>query len=224
LAFPKGFDIVMKPHKLMEPLVQKNPQLIFVNSMSDLFLDEIPDEYRDRILDTIRQAYWHTFQTLTKRPERAAEYFRARKVPANLWLGVTCGIKSALHRIDTLRSIAATVRFISVEPLLEDLGPMNLEGIHWGIVGGESGSHLCIPGVCQERGLVRRHDGKWVPREDRKPWVRSVRDQCAAKRVPFLFKQWGGSKGPIAGRTLDGRVHDEYPVAYSRPVQSLLTV
>jgi protein gp37 len=211
VAFPVGFDIVMKPHKLDEPRKIKAPALIFVNSMSDLFLDEITDEYRDRILTVIRETPRHTFQTLTKRPENAARYFSTRDVPANLWLGVTCGGASWAHRIDVLRTINAMVRFVSVEPLIEPLGQVDLSGIHWVIVGGESGNHLSDPAVALKRALVSRVRGKWTAREDRVQWIRDIRDQCTAAGVAFLFKQWGGTRGHLAGRTLDGRIWDEYP-------------
>jgi len=216
LAFPHGFDIVMKPHKLDEPRRLKGSQLIFVNSMSDLFLDEITDEYRDRVLTVIRECPRHTFQTLTKRPNRAAEYCRSRKLPANLWLGVTAEDQTrANQRIPLLQQIDAAVRFLSIEPMLSGI-ELDLRGIGWVIVGGESGAHLMDPEVCARRALVERVKGKWLPREDRSDWVRGVRDQCAAASVPFLLKQWGGSKGSIAGRTLDGQIHDAYPVGFSR--------
>lgn len=214
LAFPVGFDIALKPHKLREPHSMRKPTLIFVNSMSDLFLDEIPDSYRDQILDVIESTPRHIFQTLTKRPENAVRYFSTRKVPKNLWLGATVGGAPWKERIATLQSIEAATRFISVEPLIRPLGPVSLDGIHWVIVGGESGFHLCDPTIAEKRALVRK-DPKagWVAREDRMDWVREIRDQCVEQKVAFLFKQWGGSKGHLAGRMLDGRIWDEYPTA-----------
>lgn len=215
-AFPNGFDLQLRPHKLDEPRRLRQPALIFVNSMSDLFHDSIPDDYRDQIVDVIRGTPRHTFQTLTKRPSNAAQYFRRRAVPDNLWLGVTCGGAKWKARMDVLRGIDAGTRFVSIEPLIADVGELDLSGIHWVIVGGESGYHLCDPTLCAERGLAHRPAKTWVPREDRLPWVRSIRDQCARRDVAFLFKQWGGSRGPIAGRELDGRIHDEYPTTDRR--------
>ena len=210
-AFPAGFDLTFRPHKLDEPRRLTEPSLIFVNSMSDLFLDGIPDGYRDRVLAVIAATPRHTFQTLTKRPEAAERYFAARRVPPNLWLGVSCGGPEWSGRIDVLRRIDVAVRFVSIEPMLAPFDAIDLEGVGWVIVGGESGLHLCDPAVCAGRGLVRRTSQGWEPREDRMPWVRGVRDMCAASGVPFLFKQWGGSKGELAGRTLDGEIHDAYP-------------
>jgi protein gp37 len=215
----------MRPHKLAEPRRLRQPTLIFVNSMSDLFLDNIPDDYRDQIVDVIASTPRHIFQTLTKRPETAARYFATRPVPKNLWLGVTVGGAPWKHRIDTLRTIRASVRFLSIEPLIQGVGALDLADIHWVIVGGESGTHLCDPSVCADRGLVQR-EGRtgWAPREDRMDWVRSIRDQCSAANVAFLFKQWGGSRGHLAGRTLDGRVHDEYPTPDRRHPFATLAV
>lgn len=215
IAFPLGFDVVMKPHKLDEPRKIKASTLIFVNSMSDLFLPEISDEYRDRILAVIRETPRHTYQTLTKRPENAVRYCATRKLPANLWLGVSVEAQPYVGRVDELRKIEAAVRFLSIEPMLSDL-TLNLADVGWVIVGGESGCHLMDSAVCSARGLVERVRGKWVAREDRKDWVRHVRDQCLAAGVPFLFKQWGGAKGHLAGRELDGKIWDQYPAGYNR--------
>ena len=190
--------------------------MIFVNSMSDLFLPEIADDYRDQILDVIRETPRHTYQTLTKRPEIAARYCANRKLPPNLWLGTSVESQRHVDRIDHLRKVDAAVRFLSIEPMLSDL-TLDLTGIGWVIVGGESGCHLMDPAVCADRGLVERVRGKWIARDDRKPWVRHVRDQCVEAGVPFLFKQWGGSKGHLAGRELDGQIWNEYPTSYQRP-------
>lgn len=143
IAFPLGFDVVMKPHKLDEPRKIKASTLIFVNSMSDLFLPEISDEYRDRILAVIRETPRHTYQTLTKRPENAVRYCATRKLPANLWLGVSVEAQPYVGRVDELRKIEAAVRFLSIEPMLSDL-TLNLADVGWVIVGGESGCHLAI--------------------------------------------------------------------------------
>jgi len=212
-AFPNGFDVTLRPHKLGEPAKIKRPSLIFTNSMTDMFLDDIPDSYRDDILRAMAAAPHHRYQILTKRPEKAAQYFSTRKVPDYIWLGTTVEHHKTAHRIATLRSIAARVRFVSAEPLI---GPIeaDLTGIHWLISGGESGFHLCRPEICEERALVRRGgkgESTWVPREDRMDWVRSLRDQCQHYGVAFWHKQWGGSKGFMAGRLLDGRTWDEMP-------------
>lgn len=223
-AFPVGFDIVEKPHKLCEPAKTKRPSLIFTNSMTDMFHEEISDAYRDRIFTAIAATPRHRYQVLTKRPEAAARYFTTRRVPDCVWLGVTIENQNYVDRLRVLRRIAAKVRFASLEPLL---GPIDLElaefgedrltdGIHWVIVGGESGAHLSDPGVREERGLSRKGDrvaGEplWVPREDRIQWVRSVRDQCERAHVAFFFKQWGGTRPESAGRTLDGATHDGLP-------------
>lgn len=214
-AFPDGFGLTIREHKLGEPRRIKAPSMIFVNSMSDFFIDGVPDELRDRQLGVMREVSRHRYQVLTKRPERAREYFSARKVPESVWLGGTVEHQGTTHRIRDLQAIDARVRFLSIEPLV---GPLDLrgllDGIHWVIVGGESGHHLMDELECSKRGLVRRGgrgEATWVPREDRIQWVRDIRDACAEAGVPFWFKQWGGSRGPIAGRELDGRTHDGMP-------------
>lgn len=208
-AFPVGFDVVEKPHKLGEPSKVKKPSLIFTNSMTDMFHEQISEAYRDRILEAMRAAARHRYQVLTKRPEKAAEYFATRRVPDCMWLGVTVEHQATAHRLDTLRSIKAPVRFISIEPLLGPL-VLNLEGIHWAIGGGESGSHMMDPTIASVRGLARKAD-KWEPNPEHADWVRGIRDQCVAAGVPFFFKQWGGSRPTSAGRLLDGRTWDEMP-------------
>lgn len=211
LAFPVGFDVVCKPHKLGEPAKLKRPSLIFTNSMTDMFHDKIPDSYRDRILEAMYAAKQHRYQVLTKRPEAAEAYFSKRAVPDCMWLGVTIEHQLTAGRLDILKRINAPVKFISAEPLL---GPLSLEltGIDWVIGGGESGSHVMDAGICDVRGLVRRTPkGKWEPRDDRTEWVRGIRDQCVAAGVAFFFKQHGGSRPTSAGRLLDGRTWDEMP-------------
>lgn len=214
-AFPQGFDLTYRPHKLGELAKVKAPSLVFANSMSDLFHPSIPDEWRDRVLATVAASPRHQVQTLTKRPEVLARYTSTHKLPGNLWVGVSVGHPSSLHRIDTLRGVDAAVRFVSVEPMLADIGPaLDLRGMHWLIGGGESGCHLMDPVEREERGMADRTDrGRWVPRPSRIPWARNLRDACAAQGVRFFWKQWGGPKGEAAGRLLDGRTHDEYPDA-----------
>lgn len=212
-AFPNGFGMTFRPHKLVEPLKVKDPTLIFTNSMSDFFHPGVPDEYRDQIFDAIRSAPRHRYQVLTKRPELAGKYFSTRPIPACVWLGVTIEDRTRLaERLHILQSIPAQTRFLSIEPLLEDLGTLDLAGIDWVIVGGESGHHLMDPDIRAKRGLADRIGGKWTARPDRLDWVRSLRDQCQAAGVAFWFKQWGGAVGPLAGRMLDGRTWDELPI------------
>ncbi|MFP4500942.1 MAG: DUF5131 family protein [Candidatus Hydrogenedentota bacterium] len=186
-----GFALRMHPHALGLPLQWKKPQTIFVNSMSDLFHKDVPVDYIQQVFDVMRQAHWHRFQVLTKRADRLAEVASALPWPANVWMGVSVENADYLPRIDHLRSVPAAVRFLSLEPLLGPLPGMNLAGMDWAIVGGESGpkSRVMAP-----------------------DWVRDIRDQCLAARVPFFFKQWGGRNKKKAGRLLDGRTWDEMPV------------
>jgi len=214
-AFPNGFDLTLRPHKLREPACVKRPSLIFTNSMSDLFWEKIPDDYRDRVLEAMRAAPHHRYQVLTKRPEIAARYLATRALPDCVWLGVTIESQKTAHRLDVLRDIPARVRFVSAEPLLSPL-ELDLRGVHWLISGGESGVHLAAghTRALETRGLVRRGargEPSWVAREDRIDWVRSLRDQCAAAGVAFWHKQWGGPRPTSAGRILDGRTWDELP-------------
>lgn len=212
-AFPNGFDITLREHKLREPFKIKEPSLIFVNSMSDLFHVDISDDYRDRVVDVIRQTPQHQYQTLTKRPDNAARYWSARKVPSNLWMGTTIGHQSSVHRLEHLKRIDAEIRFVSAEPLLGIVEFGDLSGIHWVIGGGESGSHLFNGPDAEARSMARynRTLHKWEPREDRAPWARALRDQCVKQGVAFFWKQWGGRMGHDAGRILDGRTWDEFP-------------
>lgn len=194
-AFEFGFDLRLVPEKLDEPLRWRKPRKIFVNSMSDLFHEDISTEYIARVCEKMLETTHHTYQVLTKRHERMAKLLRGPLLEAarapHIWWGVSVENRAhGLPRIDALRSAPAAVRFLSVEPLLEDLGPINLEGIHWVIVGGESG-----PGA----------------RPMQETWVQSILRQCQRANVPFFFKQWGGTRKKIAGRTLNGRTYDEFP-------------
>jgi protein gp37 len=199
-GYEDGFKIKLMPERLAEPLERKKPTVYFVNSMSDLFHEKVPFSYIEEVFAVIRQAHQHTFQLLTKRPIRMAKYCATRAVPANVWLGVSVEDKKyGVPRIDALRGIDATIRFLSVEPLLEDIGLLDLVGIHWVIVGGESGRRA---------------------RPMREAWVDNVRRQCLAADVPFFFKQWGawGQDGQrrskkANGRAFDGQVWDEMPTA-----------
>lgn len=200
--YEQGFDLRLVPEKLTEPLLWRSPKLVFVNSMSDLFQTGIADEYVEAVTRTMVKANWHTYQVLTKRSERLLDLLSDRLRFAahekNIWWGVSVeDRKYGVPRIDHLRHAPAGIRFLSIEPLLEDLGEIDLSGIHWVIVGGESG-----PGA----------------RPMKKEWVLSIRDQCRRQRVPFFFKQWGGVRKARHGRKLDGRTYDEYPQRMTAPV------
>jgi protein gp37 len=198
-GYENGFRLTLMAERLAEPLERKKPTVYFVNSMSDLFHEKVPFAYIDKVFDTMRRAPQHTFQVLTKRAERMAAFCESRSVPPNVWLGVSVeNRKHGVPRIGVLRGVDAAVRFLSVEPLLEDLGALDLRGIHWVIVGGESGRKA---------------------RPMRAEWVESVKRQCDAARVPFFFKQWGawgvdGQKRSkkANGRLYAGRVWDAMPV------------
>jgi protein gp37 len=196
--YEQGFDLRLVPEKLVEPLTWTRSRLVFVNSMSDLFHQGVPDAYVRLVFEVMALADWHRFQLLTKRATRLKTL--SRRLPQvlvrrdHVWLGVSVeNRKHGLPRIDELREAEAAVRFLSVEPLLEDLGGLDLRGIDWVIVGGESG-----PGA---RPMARE-------------WVISIRDQCRDAGVPFFFKQWGGLRKKLAGRTLDGDTYDALPVLH----------
>jgi protein gp37 len=211
-AFPHGFDLTIRPHKLREPFALKKPSLIFVNSMSDLFWERIPIEYIDKVVDVIEQTPHHQYQVLTKRPERMLSYSKRRNLPRNFWAGVTVEDAAHLDRMDLLREVDASLRFVSAEPLLSALIPgLNLSGINWVIVGGESGIHLNNEDIALKHALVTRIDGKWIPREDRLQWSRDIRDACGRANVPFFFKQHGGTRPTSAGNLLDGVEHHNFP-------------
>jgi protein gp37 len=193
--FEFGFDLRLVPEKLVEPLRWPKPKMIFVNSMSDLFHEKVPDDYIEAVATVMAKANWHTYQVLTKRAERLRELLsgklRSAATLRHVWWGVSVENKRhGLPRVNQLRAAPAQVRFLSIEPLLEDLGPMNLNGIDWIIVGGESG-----PGA----------------RPMNAAWVRKIRAQCRAAKVSFFFKQWGGVRKSETGRRLDGQTYDEFP-------------
>jgi protein gp37 len=194
-AYERGFDLRTVPEKLAEPLRWATHRMIFVNSMSDLFHEEVPDDYILQVASVMRLANWHTYQVLTKRSERLRDLLKTKLVDVShlphIWWGVSVeNRKHGLPRIGHLQAAPAAIRFLSIEPLLEDIGRIDLDGIGWVIVGGESG-----PGA----------------RPMQKAWVLSVRDQCRNARVPFFFKQWGGYRKVAAGRELDGTTYDELP-------------
>ena len=192
--FESGFDLTLRPERLEQPLRWRRPQLIFVNSMSDLFHKDIPTEYIARVFDTMERADWHTYQVLTKRSSTMRDFvhqhYSGQQAPPHIWLGVSIENAAAMTRLRHLKQTNASVRFVSFEPLIGPLGAVNLEGIHWVIAGGESG-----PGA----------------RPMQREWPRSLRDQCQAQRVAFFFKQWGGRTPKAGGNALDGRQWLEYP-------------
>jgi protein gp37 len=209
-AFPNGFDLTLRPHKLQEPCRLKTPSLIFVNSMSDLFWEQVPESYRDQVLDVIEATPRHQFQVLTKRPAEMLRYSLRRPLPPNFWAGVTVENQRVADRIDILRAVKVEIRFVSAEPLL---GPLDLDlsNIHWIITGGESGSQINRSEIGRARALVERVDGRWVPKPAAVAWVRALRDACLGPGPAFFHKQWGGPRPKSAGRLLDGRTWDEFP-------------
>jgi len=190
--YEQGFDLRLWPERLDHPLRWKRPRTIFVNSMSDVFHEDIPDDYIAQIFDVMRRAEQHTFQVLTKRHERMVDLAPLLPWPRNVWMGVTIENRRFVHRADALREIPATVRFISAEPLLGPLEGLVLDGVHWLIAGGESGAGH------------RRIDPAWAI---------ELRDRCQAEDVAFFFKQWGGHRPKSGGRELDGRTWDETPAS-----------
>lgn len=197
-GYEDGFELRLLPGRLADPLKRRKPTTYFVNSMSDLFHEKVPAEYVQQVFDVITQTPQHTYQILTKRAARMARYFQGRAAPPNAWLGVSVeNRKHGVPRIDHLRKVPASIRFLSVEPLLQDIGPVDLTGIHWVIVGGESGPKA---------------------RPMKQEWADAVRRQCEAQRVSFFFKQWGGwgadgkrRAKSANGRLLHGRTWDAMP-------------
>ena len=196
--YKNGFKVTTHVSCLEEPLHWKNSSNIFVCSMSDLFNENVPFTFIDKVMDVIKKASWHRFQILTKRAERMSEYFANRPVPSNVWVGVTVESDKYKNRIDFLRIIPAKIRFMSCEPLLNDLGKLNLKEIHWVIVGGESGPKA---------------------RPMQKKWVESIQKQAKEQKVSFLFKQWGtwGADGvkrnkKANGKLLNGKIFQAMPL------------
>ena len=189
-AYRMGFAPSFHPELLNRPKEWRTPRLIFVNSMSDLFLPEIPFDFIRRVFGIMSQCPQHTFQVLTKRPENAAKWASKLVWSSNIWMGTSVENAEVRGRIQMLRQIPAAVRFLSLEPLLSGISRMPLSGINWVIVGGESGPHS---------------------RPMKLEWVRDIRDRCIGAGVPFFFKQWGGTNKKKTGRLLDGRIWDEMP-------------
>jgi protein gp37 len=206
--FEQGFDLRLVPEKLRAPLLWRTPKRIFVNSMSDLFHEDVPDDYITSVAGVMVEAHWHTYQVLTKRSDRMRDMLGTRLRFAadqrHIWWGVSVeNRRYGIPRIEHLQGSAASVRFLSIEPLLEDLGVLELSGIHWVIVGGESG-----PGA----------------RPMKQEWVLSIQKQCRQFRIPFFFKQWGGIRKSRAGRLLDGRTYDEMPDGKENREPALLRI
>lgn len=190
--YRNGFRLTLHENDINLPLKWKTPRTIFVNSMSDLFHKDVPDSFIMKVFETMRKANWHTFQILTKRPERMEHFTNSvyTKMLPNVWLGTTIENKEVLHRLDHLKKTLAMVKFISFEPLIGPLGKIDLDAIDWIIVGGESGPEH---------------------RPMKKEWVIKIMEQAKSARVPFFFKQWGGLTPKSNGRLLDGKIYSQYP-------------
>jgi protein gp37 len=192
--FESGFDLTLRPHRLHQPFQWRTPRRIFVNSMSDLFHKKIPSNFIDAVFDTMERADWHIYQVLTKRSSLMARYLRRRyahrSAPAHIWLGVSVEDRQNTVRIRHLQNAPAGIKFISFEPLIGSVGAVDLEGIDWAIVGGESGPRA--------RPMLEN-------------WATDIRDQCKAQGVAFFFKQWGGVRPKSGGRRLQDREWNEYP-------------
>lgn len=200
--YEQGFDLRLVPEKLLEPLSWSQPKFVFVNSMSDLFQVGVPDEYILAVAEVMKLANWHTYQVLTKRSERMRDLLngklRDHALQRHIWWGVSVEDRRfGLPRVEHLRSARATIRFLSIEPFLEDLGDLSLDGIDWVIVGGESGVGA---------------------RPMKKEWVQAIQGQCRQNNIPFFFKQWGGVHKSKNGRLLDRRSYDEMPQCQARRI------
>lgn len=204
--FERGFELTLRPERLEQPLLWKRPRMIFVNSMSDLFHKNVPTSYIDRVFTTMENASQHIFQVLTKRSSLMRNYVNARygsqEVPQHIWLGVSIESPKVLVRLRHLQQTRASVRFVSFEPLLARIGRVDLSGIAWAIVGGESG-----------------HGARPMQPE----WVRELRDQCLEQRVAFFFKQWGGRTPKAGGNTIDGRRWLDFPDTVGKQQAAVLT-
>ena len=188
--YRNGFEVTLHPDLVDMPRRWRQARVVFVNSMSDLFHDDVPLAYIQRVFATMRDCPRHTFQVLTKRSERLAEFAPKLPWPQNVWMGVSVEDARVLGRVAHLQAVPAAVRFLSLEPLIGPLDALPLEGIHWVIVGGESGPKARLM---------------------RKEWVHSIYCQCRAASVPFFFKQWGGVRKDLTGRKLNGRIYNEMP-------------
>jgi len=196
--YANGFEVTLQPHMLELPLEWKRPRRVFVNSMSDLFHKDVPLSFIKKVFSVMRRANWHQYQLLTKRSERLLEVSPLLTWEPHIWIGVSVENDDYTSRIDDLRKTGADVKFLSLEPLLGPLRKLNLRGIDWVIVGGESG-----PGA----------------RPMNPDWVRDIRDQCIRDNVPFFFNQWGGQFKKRTGRVLDGRTWDQMPQGFQAPME-----
>ena len=194
--YRNGFEVTLQPHMLDHPFRWRQPRRVFVNSMSDLFHEDVPDDYVKQVFDVMQRAHWHQYQVLTKRSERMLQMDALLGWRPQIWMGVSVENEDHLFRIDHLRKTTANIKFLSIEPLLGPIHKLDLRGIDWVIVGGESG-----PGA-------RAVDASWV---------REIRDHCTQARVAFFFKQWGGTFKSRTGRLLDGRTWDQMPVQSPEP-------
>lgn len=195
--YVNGFQLNILPERLNQPILEKKPSMFFVNSMSDLFHEDIPDEYIEQVISVMIQTPRHIYQVLTKRAKNMEKFFKTHTVPENMWIGVTVEDQPSKYRIDHLKNIQATTRFLSIEPLLEDLGELDFSDIHWVIVGGESGVQA---------------------RPMQESWAINIKNQCERDTVPFFFKQWGTWGVDLVrrskknnGKTLQGKVWKQYP-------------
>jgi protein gp37 len=193
-GYTNGFEVTLHPDVLLKPLKIKKPQLIFVNSMSDIFHEKIPDDFIVQIFEVMNQAHWHTFQVLTKRPKRLKKLADKLNWTDNIWMGVTVEANEYVDRVDYLRDCPAKIKFLSIEPLIGSVDKLDYTGIDWVIVGGESG---------------------YGARVMQKEWVLEIRDRCKKEHIDFFFKQWGGVNKKKSGRLLDGRTYDEMPQLFS---------
>lgn len=204
--FENGFDLTLRPERIEQPLTWKKSKLIFVNSMSDLFHKDIPRDFIINVFETMEKADWHIFQVLTKRSSLMRAFINERyenkSVPKHIWLGTSMEDHTKRSRIRHIQDTNAIVRFLSIEPLIGPPGDLDLTGIRWVIVGGESGPQA---------------------RPMQLSWVRSVRDQCIAQNIPFFFKQWGGTRPKSGGRKLDGHTWDQYPFTIEEHYHSYVT-
>jgi protein gp37 len=198
--YRNGFELTLQPQMLELPLRWKVPKRIFVNSMSDLFHEDVPAAYIQQVFATMRQAPWHQYQVLTKRSDRLLKLSSELDWAPQIWMGVSVESEKYTQRIDDLRRTAAHVKFLSLEPLLGPLPKLNLHNIDWAIVGGESGPHA---------------------RPVESGWVTDIRDQCLRANVPFFFKQWGGVRKKSTGRMLEGRTWDDMPLDLLEPIATL---
>jgi len=192
--FESGFDLTLRPERLEQPLKWRQPRMIFVNSMSDLFHKDVPTDFVERVFVTMEKAHWHTYQVLTKRSPRMRNFVNARyrggRAPGHIWLGTSLENRSQLSRLRHIQAMNASIRFLSIEPMLGPVGKLDLTGIHWVIVGGESGPNF---------------------RPIKSEWIEEVRDQCVAAEVAFFFKQWGGLRPKSGGRLLGNMEWSQWP-------------